>query len=239
MGVASDLPPEAGLRVAKTGRGTRNFTKGSAMSRQEAMETVLTGIEIIEAEIATGADLIATGEMGIGNSTSAAAIAAALMGESPEGLAGRGTGVDDAGMERKLDAVRRGLEVNRPDPTDGLDVLCKVGGFEIGGLAGVILGAAAHRKPVVVDGYIATAAAMIAVSLAPSASQYLFAAHRSAEHGHTRMLTWLGLEPLLDMSMRLGEGTGAVLAMGLIEAASRVLDEMSTFEEAGVSDKAA
>jgi nicotinate-nucleotide--dimethylbenzimidazole phosphoribosyltransferase len=177
--------------------------------------------------------------MGIGNTTSAAAVAAALLGEAPEMLAGRGTGIDDAGMQRKLDAIRRGLVANRPDASDGLDVLHKVGGFEVGGLAGLILGAAAHRVPIVVDGFIATAAAMIAVKIAPHARDYLFASHLSTEHGHHQMLEWLGLDPLLRLNMRLGEGTGAALAMGLIEAAAKVLDEMATFEEAMVSKRPA
>jgi nicotinate-nucleotide--dimethylbenzimidazole phosphoribosyltransferase len=239
MGVAADLPPGPGLSIRKIGRGTRNLARAAAMSAEEALESVVTGITIAEEELALGADLIATGEMGIGNTTSAAAVATALLGEAPEMLAGRGTGIDDAGMQRKLDTIRRGLSVNRPDASDGLDVLCKVGGFEIGGLAGLILGTAAHRVPIVVDGFIATAAAMIAVKIAPHARDHLFASHLSSEHGHHQMLEWLGLDPLLRLNMRLGEGTGAALAMGLIEAAAKVLDEMATFEEAGVSKRSA
>ena len=140
-------------------------------------------------------------------------------------------------MQRKLDVIRRGLAVNQPNPKDGLDVLAKVGGFEIGGLAGVMLGAAAQHRPVVVDGFIASAAAMLAVTMAPHVREYLYAAHLSAEHGHRQMLQWLGLEPLLELDMRLGEGTGAVLAMGIVEAAAKLLNEMATFEEAGVSGK--
>jgi nicotinate-nucleotide--dimethylbenzimidazole phosphoribosyltransferase len=150
---------------------------------------------------------------------------------------GRGTGVDDAGLKRKISMVTRALEVNKPDPQDGLDVLTKVGGFEIGGLAGAILAAAANHRPVVVDGYISTAAAMIAVSLCPTVRSYLIAAHASLEPGHRHMLEWLQVEPLLDLDMRLGEGTGAALAMSLIEAACKILNEMATFEEAGVSEK--
>ena len=237
MGITADIPPEPGLEVCKIGRGTRNFTKGPAMSREQAFECVMTGAAIAEKEIGRGVDLFATGDMGIGNTTSAAAIATVLTGRSAEELTGRGTGIDDDGLRRKVSAIRRGLDVNRPDARDGLDILGKVGGFEIGGLAGVILGAAAQRKPVVVDGYISTAAAMIAVSLAPAVRDYLIAAHVSAERGHRLMLAWLDLEPLLDLNMRLGEGTGAVLAMNLIEAACRVLAEMATFTEAGVSEK--
>lgn len=207
------------------------------MSRDTAIESILTGIAIAEEEMAHGADLIATGDMGIGNTTSAAAIAAVLAGEAPEAVAGRGTGIDDAGLQRKLDVIRRGIALNNPEPSDGLDVLSKVGGFEIGGLAGVILAAAAHRTPVIIDGFISSAAAMIAVSLAPQGREYLFASHLSAEQGHRLMLKWLGLNPLLELNMRLGEGTGAVLAMGIIEAAGSLLNEMATFEEAGVAGK--
>jgi len=237
MGIAADIPLEPGLQVRKIGHGTRNLAMGPAMSREQALESVLTGADLIEDEIRAGADLIATGDMGIGNTTAAAAVAAALTGRSAEELAGRGTGIDDDGLGRKVSAIRRGLDVNRPDARDGLDVLSKVGGFEIGGLAGVILGAAAHRRPVVIDGYISTAAAMIAVSLTPAARDYLIAAHVSAERGHRTMLEWLHLEPLLNLNMRLGEGTGAALAMMLVEAACRVLAEMATFDEAGVTKK--
>ncbi|PWH16774.1 MAG: nicotinate-nucleotide--dimethylbenzimidazole phosphoribosyltransferase, partial [Ardenticatenia bacterium] len=158
-------------------------------------------------------------------------------GRSAAEVVGRGSGVDDAGLARKIIAVQRALSVNRPDPFDGLDVLSKVGGFEIGGMAGVMLGAAAHRRPVVVDGFISTAAAMIAVALAPQVRSYLIAAHRSQEPGHQAMLTWLGLAPLMDLDMRLGEGTGAALGISLVEAACKILDEMATFAEAGVSDR--
>jgi nicotinate-nucleotide--dimethylbenzimidazole phosphoribosyltransferase len=150
---------------------------------------------------------------------------------------GRGTGIDDAGLARKIAAVQRALAANRPDPADALDVLAKVGGFEIGGLAGAMLAAAAHRKPVVVDGFISTAAAMIAVGLAPEARSYLIPAHRSQERGHRLMLDWLGLEPLLDLDLRLGEGTGAAFGISLAEAACKILNEMATFAEAGVSEK--
>jgi nicotinate-nucleotide--dimethylbenzimidazole phosphoribosyltransferase len=179
-------------------------------------------------------DILATGDMGIGNTTPSAAIAAALGNMPPAEIAGRGTGVDDAGLQRKIGAIQRALEVNRPDPHDGLDVLAKVGGFEIGGLAGAILAAAAFKRPVVVDGFISTAAAMIATALAPETRHYLIAAHTSQELGHHRMMDWLGLSPLLDLQMRLGEGTGAALAMGVIDAACRVISGMATFGEAGV-----
>jgi nicotinate-nucleotide--dimethylbenzimidazole phosphoribosyltransferase len=237
MGVASDLPAAPGLIVHKIGRGTDNLAKGPAMTRAQAIDSVLAGAEIADVEITLGLDILATGDMGIGNTTASAAIAAVLCGLPVEGIAGRGTGIDDAGLQRKISAIRRGLEVNRPDAGDGLDVLAKVGGFEIGGLAGAILAGAANRKTVIIDGFISTAAAMIAVCLAPAARDYLIAAHVSQEQGHRAMLDWLHLEPLLDLHMRLGEGTGAVLAMNLVEAACRALTEMATFDEAGVSGK--
>src|SRR4030095_14529518 len=174
---------------------------------------------------------------GIGNTTASAAIASALMNQSPDKIAGRGTGVDDNGLKRKIGVIARSLEMNQPNRKDALDVLAKVGGFEIGGLVGVILAAAANRKPIVIDGFISAAAAMIAAALAPAARDYMIAAHLSQEAGHKLMLEWLGLNPLLDMNLRLGEGTGAALAFHLIEASTLILREMATFDEAGVSDK--
>lgn len=237
MGVAADLPASPGLIARKIGRGTANLARGAAMTREQAVASIMAGAEVVEAEVARGLDVLATGDMGIGNTTPSAAIAAALTGRAAEEIAGVGTGVDEAGRQRKITAIQRGLEVNRPDARDGLDVLSKVGGFEIGGLAGAILDAAANRKVVLIDGFISTAAAMLAVSLAPAAHDYLFAAHLSEERGHRIMLDWLHLQPLLQLNMRLGEGTGAVLAMNLIEAACRALTEMATFDEAGVSEK--
>jgi nicotinate-nucleotide--dimethylbenzimidazole phosphoribosyltransferase len=177
--------------------------------------------------------------MGIGNTTPSAAIAAAVTGQVVEEVAGRGTGVDESGLRRKIEAIRRALEINWPDPRDGLDLLSKLGGFEIGGLAGAILAAAANWRPVVIDGFISTAAAIIAVCLAPTAREYLIAAHTSLERGHHLMMDWLGVRPLLNLQMHLGEGTGAALAMSLIEAACKTLSEMATFSEAGVSEKVA
>jgi len=237
MGVAGDLPAHPMLLNRRIAPGTGNIARGPAMSREQAIQALETGAAIAAEQVQQGVDLLATGDMGIGNTTPSAAIAAAISGMAAEGIAGRGTGVDDAGLRRKVDAIERALQVNHPDPRDGLDVLSKVGGFEIGGLAGVILGAAAHRRPVVVDGFISTAAAMIAVTLAPLARHYLIAAHTSQERGHHLMMEWLGLKPLLDMKMRLGEGTGAALAMSLVEAACKTLAEMATFGEAGVSEK--
>jgi len=221
----------------RIGAGTANLAQGPAMTRAQAEESIQSGIEVASEEISKGADILATGDMGIGNTTSAAAIACALMNQSPENIAGRGTGVDDEGLKRKISTIARGLEINKPNANDALDVLSKVGGFEIGGLAGVILVSAANRKPIVVDGFISTAAAMLATTLAPAVRDYMIAAHVSQERGHRLMLEWLGLKPLLDLNMRLGEGTGAALAFHLIEASTRILREMATFGEAGVSDK--
>lgn len=237
MGVAADLGDPPGLVNKKVARGTENIARGPAMTREQAEQAILAGAEVVEAELEKELDILGVGEMGIGNTTPSAAIAAAITGRSPGEIVGRGTGVDDAALARKVAAVQRALAVNRPDPHDGLDVLAKVGGFEIGGMAGAMLAAAAHRVPVVVDGFISTAAALIAVTLAPQVRPYLIAGHRSREKGHRIMLDWLGLEPVLDLDLRLGEGTGAALAMGVVEAACKILDEMATFAEAGVSEK--
>jgi nicotinate-nucleotide--dimethylbenzimidazole phosphoribosyltransferase len=238
VGVAAEIEDASGKLIRRrVGAGTANLAQGPAMTREQAEESIQNGIEVAEAEIARGADILATGDMGIGNTTASAAIACALMNESPAKIAGRGTGVDEAGLKRKISTIARALDVNQPNANDALDVLAKVGGFEIGGLAGVMLAAAANRKPVVVDGFISTAAAMITVAFAPAARDYMIAAHVSQERGHRLMLEWLGLNPLLDMNMRLGEGTGAVLAFHLIEASTRILREMATFGEAGVSEK--
>jgi nicotinate-nucleotide--dimethylbenzimidazole phosphoribosyltransferase len=237
MGVAADLPPHPGLIIRKIARGTANMALGPAMSREQALASLEAGAQVCLGEISKGLDILATGDMGIGNTTPSAAIAVALTGLPVEEIAGRGTGVDEAGLRRKIDAIHRSLEVNHPDPQDGLDVLSKVGGFEIGGLAGAILAAAAHRRPVIIDGFISTAAAMLAVCLAPEARHYLIAAHTSMERGHHHMMEWLGVRPLLDLQMRLGEGTGAVLAMSLVEASCKILNEMATFGEAGISGR--
>jgi len=238
MGVAADVDPHPDLVVKKVARGTSNLARGPAMTRQQASRALMAGAEVVGAELAQGLDVLGVGEMGIGNTTPAAAIAAALIGCPAAEVVGRGTGVDDAGLGRKVMAVENALSVNQPDPADALDVLTKVGGFEIGGIAGAMLAAAAHRRPVMVDGFISTAAAMIAVGLVPEMKSYLVAAHRSQEHGHGRMLEWLGLEPLLELDMRLGEGTGAALGMSLVETACKILDEMATFGEAGIAGKA-
>ena len=236
-GVAADLPPHPALRSAKIGRGTANIAAGPAMSPPQAVECLETGIRAAQEQIDGGVTLLAGGDMGIGNTTPASAITAAVTGADPAAVTGRGTGLDDAGLARKTAVVERALAVNRPDPADGLDTLAKVGGFEIGVLAGVMLAAAAGRCPLVVDGFIAGSAALIAGVIAPAARPRFIAAHQSAEPGHRLALEWLGLPPLLDLGLRLGEGTGAALAMPIIEAAARCLSEMATFAEAGVAQK--
>lgn len=234
FGVAGPLPPVPGLVGRPLGRGTANCAAGPAMTRAQATRSVEEGARLAEGAIDGGADLLGTGEMGIGNSTVAAAVIAAITGASPDAVTGRGTGVDDTTWRRKVEVVRRALAVNRPDPADGLDVLGKVGGFEIGGLAGVILAAAARRVPVALDGFIAAAAALVATTLSPDARAVLFASHRSAEPGHDVALRHLGLAPYLDLELRLGEGTGAALFVHLARAAALVYREMATFKSAGV-----
>jgi nicotinate-nucleotide--dimethylbenzimidazole phosphoribosyltransferase len=209
------------------------------MSREAAVRALEVGIGLVEELHGAGVGLLAVGEMGIANTTAASAIAAAVLGVPPEQVTGRGTGVDDERLRRKLRAVEQALAVNRPDAADPLDVLAKVGGFEIGGLAGVLLGAAAHKLPVVLDGFITGAAALLAFGLCPLARDYMIAAHRSAEPGHAAILKHLDLRPLLDLDLRLGEGSGAVLALNLIDASLRVLREMATFGAAGVTDAGA
>jgi nicotinate-nucleotide--dimethylbenzimidazole phosphoribosyltransferase len=202
------------------------------MTRDQAVQAVAAGIALARE---AAADIVATGDMGIGNTTAASAIVSVVTGRPAEEVTGRGTGVDDAALRRKVAIVREAIARNRPDPADGIDVLAKVGGFEIGGLAGIILGAAAMRVPVVIDGFI-SGGLRVAVTPAP-ARDYLIAGHRSPEPGHGACLEWLDLAPVLDLGMRLGEGTGAALAMAVVEAACRILGEMATFDEAGVSER--
>ena len=231
------LPEEPGLVSRRVGPGSANMVQGPAMTQEQAAQSVQIGMELLEAEVSRKKiDALALGEMGIGNTTPAAAVAAAMTGCSAKEAAGPGAGLDDAGVEWKAAVIERALTLHRPNAADPLDVLSKVGGFEIGVLAGAALSAASHRCAVVLDGYPSTAGAMIAVGLEPAVKPYLIAGHRSAEPGHEGMLRWLGLEPLFDLDMRLGEGTGGVLAMHVLETACRTLDEMATFEEAGVTD---
>ncbi len=235
VGVIGDAGPSEGILRRKVGRGTNDLSVGPAMTRDEASQAVAVGIEVFEAELASGLDLGAIGDMGIGNTTASAAIIAAITRRPPGEVVGRGTGIDDQGVARKTAVIERALAVNQPDADDALDVLAKIGGFEIGALAGVTLAAAAHRVPVVIDGVISGAAALLTAALAPRATDFMIAGHLSTEPGHRAALARLGLEPVLDLGMRLGEGTGAVLAMGIIEAAVRAMNGMATFDEAGVS----
>lgn len=225
-----------GVIVRKIRAGTGNIARGPAMTREEAVQAISVGIELSQAEIRDGADLIATGDMGIGNTTPSSAILCAMAGTPVDEAVGRGTMVNDEVLERKRRAVAEAVNVNQPDTTDPLDVLAKVGGLEIAGLAGVILGAAAQRVPVLLDGFITGAAALIAAGLCPRAREFMLASHLSEERAHRHMLTALGLKPLLDFNLRLGEGTGAALAMPVVEASVKVLKEMATFGEAEVSD---
>ena len=236
-GVAVDLDPQPGLTIAKVGYGTANIAAGPAMSREDAIRCLEIGINAAVEQADAGANLIAGGDMGIGNTTPSAAITAAITGADVATVTGRGTGVDDTALEAKIATIRRALDMNNPDGSDGLDVLTKVGGYEIGVLAGVMLGAASRNCVVVVDGFISGAAALIAWRLCPDIARRYIAAHRSVEPGHNVGLQAMGLSPLLDMDMRLGEGTGAALAMPIIEASARCLAEMATFAEAGVSDR--
>jgi len=236
MGVAGALPAEAAAAVLnrRVAAGTGNIARGPAMTRAQAVQALEAGIAIA-ADLDSTTDLFVTGEMGIANTTASSAIVATLCAAPPAEVTGAGTGIDEAQRRHKIAVVERALAVNRPDPNDGLDVLARVGGFEIAGLAGLILGAAARRKPVLVDGFISTAAALIAQALAPDSVHSMIAAHRSEEPGHGAALAKLGKRPLLDLGMRLGEGTGAALAMSLVEAAARLLTDVATFEEAAVS----
>ena len=234
-GMATPLPEHADLRTVAAGRGTADMTQGPAMSREQAEQCVNAGVALALEAAGSGADIIGAGEMGIGNTTASSAITAVLTGRPPGETTGRGTGRNDNELVHKASVVEQALEVNQPDPADGLDVLTKVGGFEIGVLAGVVLGGALARRVVVLDGFVSTAAGLIAHSLCPHVSGYIVASHLSVEPGHRIALSHMGLHPLLDLGMRLGEGTGAVLAMGLIEAAAACLAEMATFDEAGVS----
>ncbi|MFZ0945346.1 MAG: nicotinate-nucleotide--dimethylbenzimidazole phosphoribosyltransferase [Syntrophobacteraceae bacterium] len=240
MGIIPDVDPGHAeglnkLHVCKVDRGTGNIAKGPAMSRHQAEQSVLHGFKLASELFSAGARLLGTGDMGIGNTTPSAALGVALTGVPVNQMVGRGTGIDEGSLEKKRAIVLQAIDINRPNPGDGLDALAKVGGFEIGGIAGCILAGAYHRRPVVIDGFISTAGALVAHSLCPAAVDYLFAGHCSQEAGHRRMLDHLGLEPILDLRMRLGEGTGAALAMGVIDGAVRVFKEVLTFEDAGVS----
>ena len=236
MGVAVDFTHER-LEARKIAYGTANMAKGPAMSYEDAVRSIEAGIEVFESEAKKGVDIVGVGDMGIGNTTSSSAIVAVITGEDVEKVTGRGTGIDDAGLEKKIAVIEEAIRVNKPNNKDAIDVLAKVGGFEIGGMAGVILAAASHRVPVVIDGFISGTAALVAYGIAPAVKDYMIAAHRSVERGHSVTLDYIGLKPLLDLDMRLGEGTGAALGISIVDAACKILGEMATFEDAGVSEK--
>lgn len=238
MGVAadlSDLVRDGKILSYRIAPGTRNMVCGPAMTREEARQSLEAGIEIVGNLAREGVELLATGDMGIGNTTPSSAILAVLSGRLVQKVTGRGTGISDQALENKARVIEKAIAVNRPDPNDPLDVLAKVGGFEIGGIAGVILGAAYYRIPVVVDGFISSAGAMLAKALAPQSVDYMIAAHQSLEFGHRFMLEELGLKPVLNLNLRLGEGTGAALTMNIVEAAAQVISRMLTFADAGVT----
>ncbi|MBU0758771.1 MAG: nicotinate-nucleotide--dimethylbenzimidazole phosphoribosyltransferase [Candidatus Omnitrophica bacterium] len=236
-GVAVDLEPHPDLVIKKINYGTKNITKGPAMTREEAIRSIEAGIEVFENEFKKGIDIVGTGDMGIGNTTPSSAIAAVFTGKSIETLTGKGAGVDDKGLKNKIEIIKRALEVNKPDPKDAIDVLSKIGGFEIGGLAGIILAAASRRIPVVIDGFISGAAALVAYHLEPKVKDYMLAGHCSVERGHKIILDHMGLKPILDLDLRLGEGTGAALSMSIIDAGVKIMTQMATFKSAGVSEK--
>lgn len=240
MGVAADLnlKDSDGFLKKKIAHGTKNFAKQPAMTREQAMRSIEAGIEVAEEQMKKGTDILGTGDMGIGNTTPSSAIVAAITGEAARKVTGRGTGVNDDTFEKKVMVIERALKLNKPNPKDAIDVLAKVGGFEIGGLAGVIIAGAASRIPVVIDGFISGAAALIAAQLAPQAREYIIASHQSTEAGHRIMLEHMQLKPLLNLNLRLGEGTGAALGISLVEAGVKILNEMATFAEAGVSESA-
>jgi nicotinate-nucleotide--dimethylbenzimidazole phosphoribosyltransferase len=237
IGVAGDigdLTSSGEVISRRIGNGTNNIAVGPAMTRGQAVDSLETGISLA-LEMSPDADIFGTGEMGIGNTTPSSAITAAITLRSVEDVTGRGTGLEPTELSHKVAVIKRALSVNRPIRSDPLDILAKVGGFEIGGLAGLILGAASVRKPVIIDGFISTAAALLAHGLCLTSSEYMIASHRSVEPGHQYALGYLGKAPLLDLDLRLGEGTGAALAMPLVEAAIRVLTEVATFAEAAVA----
>lgn len=240
MGVAEKISAAGGsknFKDKKIAAGTKNMAKGPAMARDEAIKSIEAGMEIFEEEYEKGIDIVGTGDMGIGNTTASSAIAAAICGADVEKVVGRGTGLDDQGLLHKIEVIKQALKVNKPDPDDAIDVLSKVGGLEIGGLTGIILACAARGVPVVIDGFISGASALIAYKLSPKVKEYIVAGHCSVEKGHKIILDYIGLKPLLNLEMRLGEGTGAALGIGIAEAAVKILTQMATFQEAGVSEK--
>jgi nicotinate-nucleotide--dimethylbenzimidazole phosphoribosyltransferase len=237
VGVATDLPDVQGLLRRPLGRGTADMTVAPAMTRRQAEAAVQVGIQVATGLVAEGHDILLTGDMGIANTTASAALVAAFTGTDPAEVTGRGTGIDDAMHAHKIDVVRRALALHQPDLSDPVGVLAAVGGFEHAALAGFVLGGAAAQVPVLLDGVIAGSAALAAQALAPTAIDRCIAGHRSTEPGHEVALRRLGLRPLVDLDLRLGEGTGALLALPLVQCAARAMADMATFDSAGVTDK--
>jgi nicotinate-nucleotide--dimethylbenzimidazole phosphoribosyltransferase len=238
MGVAEELKDEnKELKVKKINFGTKNMAEGPAMTKEQALKSIEAGIEAFEEELTNGIDIVGTGEMGIGNTTSSSAIAAVITGRPVEDVTGRGTGINDKALKHKIEVIKKSIEINKPVAKDAIDVLQKTGGFEIGGLVGLILAAASKRIPIVVDGFISGAAALIAYRLEPKVKDYMVAAHCSVEQGHKIILDYMGLRPLLDLDLRLGEGTGAALAMNIVEAGIKILTGMATFHSASVCER--
>lgn len=237
IGVDYDFGSTTGLIFKKIISGTKNIRKGSAMTRDEAIKCINIGIELANEYSKKGYKIFGTGDMGIGNTTSASAISAVLTARSASEVTGKGTGISDNVLAKKIRIIEDAIKINKPDAKDPIDVLSKVGGAEIGGIAGLIIGSALNKTPVVVDGFISTAGALIAYCLEPKTKDYMFAAHNSVEKGHRVILEKIGLKPILDLDLRLGEGTGAALAMLMIEAGLKIYKEMATFGEAGVSEK--
>ena len=235
MGVNHDFGKVPGLVDKKIARGTEDMSLGPSMTRAQAEQAVRVGMELARKAAESGVDLLGTGDMGIGNTTASAALMAALTQRSAKDITGRGTGIDDDALQKKIRVIEKALQVNRPDPADPLDVLAKFGGFEIAGIAGFVLGSAAARTPVVIDGAISGAGALVAYRMNPVVGDYLFLSHRSQEPAHQVLFEEIQQTPLFDFEMRLGEGTGAVIGMSLVEAGAKIYSEMATFENAGVS----
>lgn len=236
-GVDFDFPADLPVIHRKIVRGTANFAQGPALTQTEVTACLALGIDLANQAAAEQVSLLGIGEMGIGNTTAASAITAVLTGIDPALVTGSGTGVEGEALNRKIGIVRKAIATNQPQAENPVDILAKVGGAEIGVLVGIVLGAAANRIPVVADGFISTAGAALAVAIQPAVCEYLFLAHRSVEPGHAALLDFIGLSPILDLQLRLGEGTGAALAMPILESAARILSEMATFSEAGISEK--
>ncbi|MGQ9631182.1 MAG: nicotinate-nucleotide--dimethylbenzimidazole phosphoribosyltransferase [bacterium] len=237
IGVKGEFVNLEGLISRKIGYGTADISDGPAMSRDDAIAAVEVGIELAEVSKSDGVQILGTGDMGIGNTTPSSAIVAALTGANAEDVTGRGTGIDDETLSHKIEIIKRSLEVNRDSLGDPLSVLSALGGYEIAGICGLVIGAAKERIPVVVDGFISSAGALVALSLDKKIKEYVFFSHKSAERGHREIFTNLGTKPILDLEMRLGEGTGTALAMSLIEAGVKIYNEMATFDEAAVAGR--